>query len=238
MSILQCIANKAFKKAGRKGYQVDASLKDREIFSFLLSKVSSILRGFVRGQFFGSRKGLTMMESGVSIVGASRIHAGRNLNIERNVTINALAKNGVHFGNNVTIKTGTIIECAGVLRNLGDQLKIGDRVGISHGCLISVRGKVQIGNDTIFGPYVKIFSENHIFSSVEIPITEQGENRKGVGIGEGCWLGSQSIILDGVTLGDGCVVAANSVVTKSFPAGSIVAGVPAKKIGNRYEGTS
>lgn len=233
MSVLKKIANKAFRAAGRDGYQVDPSLKDREIFGVLWHKVISVLRGFVRGQFFGSRKGLTFMESGISIIGASRIYAGRNLNLEKNVTINALAKNNVYFGDNVTIKAGAIIECVGVLRNLGDQLELGDRVGISQNCFISVRGKVSIGNDTILGPNVKIFSENHNFSAVGVMIAAQGESRKGVSIGENCWLGGQSVILDGVTLGDGCVVAANAVVTKSFPAGSIIAGVPAKVIGNR-----
>lgn len=43
------------------------------------------------------------------------------------------------------------------------------------------------------------------------------------------------MFLDGSSLGEGCVVAANAVVTKEFPAGSIVAGVPAKVIGNRFK---
>jgi acetyltransferase-like isoleucine patch superfamily enzyme len=34
--------------------------------------------------------------------------------------------------------------------------------------------------------------------------------------------------MSGVTLGDYCVVGANSVVTRSFPAGSVIAGAPAR----------
>lgn len=38
------------------------------------------------------------------------------------------------------------------------------------------------------------------------------------------------IILPGVTIADNTVVAAGAVVTKSFPAGSIIGGNPAKVI--------
>ena len=51
---------------------------------------------------------------------------------------------------------------------------------------------------------------------------------KQVIIGEGCWIGEKAIILPGVELGKRCIVAAGAVVTKSFPAYSLVGGVPAK----------
>ena len=50
-------------------------------------------------------------------------------------------------------------------------------------------------------------------------------------IGDGCFIGVRSVITKGVTLGDRCLVCAGSVVTKSFPAQTIIAGVPARKIG-------
>ena len=52
-------------------------------------------------------------------------------------------------------------------------------------------------------------------------------------VGEGCWLGERAVVLPGVTLGPGCVVGAGAVVTRSFAAGSVVAGVPAKLLRKR-----
>lgn len=50
-------------------------------------------------------------------------------------------------------------------------------------------------------------------------------------IGNNCFIGMNSIFLPGVVLADNCVVGAGSVVTKSFrEAGSVIAGVPARRI--------
>ena len=54
-----------------------------------------------------------------------------------------------------------------------------------------------------------------------------------VKIGYGCWIGWGAIVLPGVTLGDGCVVGAGSVVTKSYEAGSVIAGNPARILKTR-----
>ena len=51
-------------------------------------------------------------------------------------------------------------------------------------------------------------------------------------IGDNCFIGAHSIILPGVTLGKEVIVGAGAVVTKSYPDGSIVAGNPARLIGN------
>lgn len=48
------------------------------------------------------------------------------------------------------------------------------------------------------------------------------------------WIGCNVTILKGVTIGRGSVVAAGAVVTKSCPPYSIIAGVPAKFIRQRF----
>lgn len=53
-------------------------------------------------------------------------------------------------------------------------------------------------------------------------------------IGNDVWIGCNSVVLEGVNIGDGAIVAAGSVVTKDVPPYTIVAGVPAKVIRQRF----
>ena len=48
------------------------------------------------------------------------------------------------------------------------------------------------------------------------------------------WIGANATILKGVTVGEGAVVAAGAVVTKDVAPYTIVGGVPAKYIGDRF----
>lgn len=107
-----------------------------------------------------------------------------------------------------------------------DRLRIGRGVkrylAVSGGCYLQALNGIEIGDDTIFAPGVKIISTNHdeatFLSTMEPPII----------IGKHCWLGANAVILPGVTIGDYSIVAAGAVVTKPVPPGVIVAGVPAR----------
>ena len=62
-------------------------------------------------------------------------------------------------------------------------------------------------------------------------IMQQNLECKGpVILGASCFLGMRVTVLPNVQLGEFCVVGANSVVNKSFPAYSMIAGVPARLI--------
>ena len=221
------------KKILGKEYKVDPRLKNKDILFILFSKAFDLIRGYLIKFFLGSSKGTLFVGKRCRIKHKSFIHLGKAINIGDNVEINALSKQGIKIGNNVSILRNTIIECTGVIRNLGEGLEIGNNVGIAQNCFIQVRGKVVIGNNVILGPNVSIFSENHNFSYLDIPIRDQGETRIGVTIEDGVWLGSGAIILDGVTIGNNSIVASGSVVTKSVEPFSIVGGVPAKLIKSR-----
>jgi phosphonate metabolism protein (transferase hexapeptide repeat family) len=55
-----------------------------------------------------------------------------------------------------------------------------------------------------------------------------------VTIGNDCWIGHGAIILPGVTVGDGAVIAAGAVVSRSVAPYSVVGGVPARPIRQRF----
>lgn len=94
---------------------------------------------------------------------------------------------------------------------------------VSGGCYIQGANGITIGDDTIFAPGVKIISSNHDPDNLDRWIPTDP-----ICIGKHCWIGTNAVILPGVTLGDHCIVGAGAVVTKSFPAGSVVGGVPAR----------
>lgn len=222
------ILNNLIDRLGRKDYEIDKSIEKYDLFIFLLNKLRSLFRGFILKVSLKKSKGLIFVGKRCKISYRNKISFGRTTIIGDNVVINALSKNGIITGDNLSIASNTIIECTGVLRNLGDGLIIGNNVGIAQNCFIQVRGKIQIGNNVIFGPNVSIFSENHNFSELDIPINLQGESRKGIKINDGVWIGTRAIILDGVSLGENSIIAAGSVINKDVPPFSIVGGVPAK----------
>ena len=86
------------------------------------------------------------------------------------------------------------------------------------------------------GTDVTIITRNHRFDRTDIPMMEQGfEEERPVYIGNDVWIGDRALILPGVHIGDGSIIAAGAVVTKDVPPYSIAAGVPARKIRDRFE---
>ena len=108
----------------------------------------------------------------------------------------------------------------------GLNISIGKRVFINSGCCFQDQGGIEIGDDVLIGQQVVIATLNHDFN----PEKRGNMSPSPVKIGNKVWIGAHATILPGVTIGDGAVVAAGAVVTKSVPAFSVVAGVPAKII--------
>lgn len=115
-----------------------------------------------------------------------------------------------------------------------ERIQVGDNVTIGIDNFFQASAGLSIGDNTIMGPGVKIWTINHRFDSIDKPIIEQGYDYKPVKIGKNCWLGANVFVMPGVTIPDGCVVAAGSVVgIKKYPPYSIIIGNPARVIGYR-----
>jgi acetyltransferase-like isoleucine patch superfamily enzyme len=193
-----------------------------------------LLRGYLRKPFLRASTGKLFIGRRVRFSNSNLItHRGR-LVIEDAVEIQGLAKNGLVFGNEVSIGAGTMIRPSSYYGGeIGEGLVVGDRSSMGAGCFIGCSGLITIGNDVMFGPGVRVFSENHRFDSADDTIKSQGVERGFVTIGDDCWIASGVTITANVKIGTGVVIAAGSVVTKDIPDYSVAAGAPARVLRSR-----
>ena len=108
------------------------------------------------------------------------------------------------------------------------QVALGSHVSLNRGVLINAQGGLTVGDWTMIGPKVTIYTQKHAVDACNIPRALREDTLAPVSIGKDCWIATGVMILAGVDIGDGSVVAAGSVVTRSVPSGVLVAGVPAR----------
>jgi acetyltransferase-like isoleucine patch superfamily enzyme len=180
--------------------------------------------------FKGKKPGFLFLGKSVSFFNPANMKFGRWVQLEDFVYLSALGKRPVILGNNVRIGAFSRVVCSTNFAAPGDGIFIGDNVGIGEFSYLGGAGGLRIGKDCIIGQYFSCHPENHNFGQSQLPVRLQGVSRKGITIGENCWIGAKVTILDGVRIGDNCVIAAGAVVTKDVAPHSVVAGVPAKVI--------
>lgn len=114
------------------------------------------------------------------------------------------------------------------------DLEIGDNSGIGENS--KIEKNVLIGDNVMMGPDCLIYTRNHKYNELNIPIIRQGfDEYKKVTIEDDVWIGARVIILPGVTIKRGCVIGAGSIVTKDTEEYSVYGGNPAKKIKGRSD---
>jgi acetyltransferase-like isoleucine patch superfamily enzyme len=214
------------------GYRLDPNYSSRQLFYIVLYRFFQICRGFMIKYKISSR-GITFCGRRVIIEHGYLLSAGRSLILEDGVHINALSQDGIRFGDHVTIARYAILNCTGVVASKGKGIVIGHNSAVGAQSFLGGQGGITIGDNVIMGPQVKIFSENHRYAIKGQLIRTQGESRRGVVVGNDCWIGAGATIMDGVVIGSGCVVAAGAVVTRSVPDYGVVMGVPAKFMKSR-----
>lgn len=99
-------------------------------------------------------------------------------------------------------------------------IEIGNDVFLNSGCMITAREKVVIGDNTIFGPNVVVYDNDHIIRDGRI-LDNEFETEPVI-IGANVWIGAGAIILKGSFIGDNCVIAAGSVVKGRVESGNMM----------------
>lgn len=110
----------------------------------------------------------------------------------------------------------------------GYNIQLDDGVFLNFGCVILDVVAVRIGAGTQIGPGVQILTADH----PRDPATrgQMLEFGRPITIGRNIWIGGGALVLPGVTIGDDAIIGAGSVVTRDVPAGSTVAGNPARAV--------
>ena len=109
----------------------------------------------------------------------------------------------------------------------GSNIELGERVFFNFNCVVLDVCPVRIGDFTLFGPAVQIYTPMHPLNAEQRRREEFG---KPVTIGSDVWVGGGAIILPGVRIGSRAVIGAGSVVTRDVPDGVFAAGNPCRVI--------
>jgi acetyltransferase-like isoleucine patch superfamily enzyme len=126
------------------------------------------------------------------------------------------------IGNESSIHMGVFVT--------GNNIKIGDNVVINRRTYLDGRIGITIKDNISISPEVYIVSMEHDHNDPMFQTIG-----KEVVIENHAWIGARAMILPGVTIGEGVVVGAGSVVTRSVEPYQCVAGIPARKIGERSQ---
>lgn len=157
----------------------------------------------------------------ITIDGSSKIVVGKSLTMN-----NGTSNNNIGF--NAPCQLGA---------TNGAKLIIGDNVGMSQTSIFALSSDVIVGNNTLFGGGVKVYSSDFHSINWEDRRYPARDKKKRlcnkVIIGHDCFIGAGVIILKGVEIGDRTVIGAGSVVTRSIPSDCIAAGNPAKVLKRR-----
>ncbi len=112
---------------------------------------------------------------------------------------------------------------------LGPDVSINPRASLDGGAV-----GIVVGRGCRIATGATLYAFNHGLAP-DRPVRDQPVTSRGIVLGEDVWIGANAGVTDGVTLGDHVVVGMGAVVTRDVPAYAVVAGVPARVVGDRRE---
>jgi len=165
-----------------------------------------------------------------SFRGVKRIKIGRNVMIEDNVVLEARGPDSeLVIGDNVLIARNSVV------RARGGRIVLGDETDIGTNCIVSTDSELTIGREVLIAAFAYVCAGgNHRFDDPERSIMKQGFDKQGgVTIGDGVWIGSHAMVMDGASIGAGAIIGSHAVVRDQISAMQIAVGTPARVVKSR-----
>jgi acetyltransferase-like isoleucine patch superfamily enzyme len=119
------------------------------------------------------------------------------------------------------------------LMTWGGAISIGEHSSVNANSLLYGTGGIRIGRYVRIAADTTMVASQHVFSSTQDYIANQGYTSRGIVVDDDVWIGAGVCVLDGVTIGTGSIVGAGAVVTRDVAPFTVVAGVPARVIRTR-----
>ena len=114
----------------------------------------------------------------------------------------------------------------------GDRLVIGKFCSIACGAKFLFTSANHTQRSLSTYPFPLFFEE---WGLNRRQVTDAWDNRGDIIIGNDVWIGYQAVVLSGVHIGDGAIIGARAVVTGDVAPYTVVGGVPARPIKERFD---
>ncbi|WP_139278402.1 acyltransferase [Rhodococcoides fascians] len=231
MSVASALANSVISRSKGADYKVDPEIDSRYVIAIMVKRAVMKFTGIIK---FRKLQTSPFVGRSVKIRAKRCLKLGRGVTLDDGSYIDAMSSGGVSIGSNSSVGKNTRIECVGSLKHLGKGLTVGSNVGLGTDSLYGCAGGISVGDNTIVGNFCSFHSENHVSTSLSVPIRDQGVTHQGIAIGENCWIGSRVTVLDGANIGNGCIIAAGAVVAAGeYLPNAVYGGVPARFLKER-----
>ena len=109
----------------------------------------------------------------------------------------------------------------------GVNIRLGRNVFINQGCRLDDIGGIEIGDDVMIGPGVRLITSGHPVDPAE---RRNGVTAAPIRIERNVWIGAGAMVLQGVTIGADSVIGAGAIVTRDVPRAVLAVGVPAQVV--------
>jgi acetyltransferase-like isoleucine patch superfamily enzyme len=178
---------------------------------------------------------------------------GRNVTFGQNVVLRHPHK--IRIGNDVVVDDHVLLDAKGVdnrgilledgvflgrntiLSSKNGFIHLEERANLGFNCEIFAADEVRVGRDVMLAAYVYLVGGDHMHDRTDLPVSRQGRIGLPIRVGDGSWIGAQTVVAGGVEIGEQAIIGAGAVVLENVPAYHVAAGVPAKAIRDRRQST-